>query len=50
MTNDIKVTKDQIKLYCASHNNMPYFLVSAKDGENIEEGFNSVCDLSLIHI
>ena len=24
MTNDIKVTKDQIKLYCDGHNNMPY--------------------------
>ena len=46
MANDIKVTEEQIKSYCSGHNNMPYFLVSAKDGDRIEEGFNSVCDIA----
>ena len=46
MTSDIKVTEEDIKMYCLGHNNMPYFFVSAKDGEGVEEGFNKVCDVA----
>ena len=44
MTSDIKVTEEDIKMYCLGHNNMPYFYVSAKEGDGVDDGFNKVCD------
>ena len=46
MTSEIKIKDEDIKTYCLSHNNMPYFALSAKNGDNVEEGFNKVCDLA----
>ena len=43
----IQVQDDAIQQYCSQHNNMPYFSVSAKTGENIEESFSKVGDLAL---
>ena len=43
---DIKVSDDNIKAYCLEHNDMPYFKVSAKNGNSVEEGFDKVCDLA----
>ena len=43
---DIKVKNEDIQAYCQEHNNMPYFSTSAKDGINLEEGFNKVADMA----
>ncbi len=46
MVGDIKVTEEEIRNYCLAHNDMPYFSVSAKNGDKVEEGFEKVCDLA----
>ena len=46
MEGDIKISDDDIKTYCLQNNDMPYFKVSAKNGEGVEDGFNKVCDLA----
>ena len=46
MSNDMQVTKDEIDNYCKEHNNMPFFMTSAKDNINLEEAFNKVIDLA----
>jgi len=44
---DIKQVKDEdIQQYCSSHNNMPYFSVSAQTSENVDEAFIKVADLA----
>ena len=42
----IKVKDEDIQKYCNSHNNMPYFSVSDKDNEMIEESFKKVAELA----
>ena len=46
MKEEIKIKDEEIEKYCKEHNNMPYFSVSAKSNENVEEGFTKVADLS----
>ena len=46
MTGEIKISEEDIKAYCLQHYDMPYFALSAKNGDNVEEGFNKVCDLA----
>jgi Ras-related protein Rab-7A len=46
MKDDIKVTNEEIEAYCKEHNNMPYFLTSAKDDIGLEETFGKVADLA----
>ena len=41
-----QVEEEVIQKYCSAHNNMPYFSVSAKTSENVEEAFNKVADLA----
>ena len=42
MVSDIKITEDEIKSFCSAHNDIPYFMVSAKEGNGVEEGFNKI--------
>ena len=46
MVSDIKITEDEIKSFCSTHNDIPYFMVSAKEGNGVEEGFNKICDIA----
>ena len=46
LSNEIKVTNEEIENYCKAHNNMPYFSTSAKEDINLEEAFNKVTDLA----
>ena len=46
MKDDIKVTDEEIQLYCKEHNDMPYFATSAKEDINLDETFNKVADLA----
>ena len=46
ITEDIKVKDEEIQKYCKEHNDMPYFSVSAKNNDNVEEGFTKVGDLA----
>ena len=48
LTDDIKVTKEEIESYCKEHNDMPYFAASAKEDINLEEAFNKVADMAYI--
>ena len=43
---EIKVKNEDIEKFCKEHNDMPYFSVSAKSGENVEESFLKVADLA----
>ena len=45
MVNEIKVSDEDIRMYCLQHNDMPFFKVSAKNGNEVEQGFDKVCDL-----
>ena len=47
MQNEMKVDNEEIQNYCKEHNDMPYFMCSAKDNINLEQAFNKVVDLSL---
>ena len=40
-----KVEDFQLKIYCESHNNIPYFETSAKTGVNVEEAFEEIARL-----
>ena len=42
----IQVKDEDIQQYCSSHNNMPYFSVSAQTSENVDEAFIKVADLA----
>lgn len=48
LSNDIKISDEQINDYCREHNNMPYFATSAKEAINLEEAFNKVADMAFI--
>ena len=41
-----KVQDDKLKLYCESHNNIPYFETSAKNNVNVEKAFEEIARLS----
>ena len=41
-----KVQDDKLKLYCESHNNIPYFKTSAKNNVNVEKAFEEIARLS----
>ena len=44
---DMQVDNEAINNYCKEHNNMPFFMCSAKDNLNLEEAFNKVVDMAL---
>jgi small GTP-binding protein len=46
MKEEIKINNEEIENYCKEHNDMPFFYVSAKTGENVEESFGKVADLA----
>ena len=46
MKDDIKVTNEEVEVYCKEHNNMPYFATSAKEDIGLEETFSKVADLA----
>ena len=46
MKDEIKTIDEDIEKYCKEHNDMPFFHVSAKTGENVEESFGKVADLA----
>ena len=41
------VNEEDIKEYCSSHYNMPYFSCSAKSGKNVEKAFTKIAELAL---
>ena len=41
-----KVQNSQLKQYCESHNNIPYFKTSAKNNVNVEKAFEEIARLS----
>ena len=43
----LNATNEDIQNYCKEHNNMPFFMCSAKDNVNLEEAFNKVVDMAL---
>ena len=47
LQSDMKVNDEDIHNYCKEHNNMPFFMCSAKDNVNLEEAFNKVVDMAL---
>ena len=47
LQSDMKVNDEDIQNYCKEHNNMPFFMCSAKDNVNLEEAFNKVVDMAL---
>jgi len=46
MKEEIKIKDEEIQQYCKEHNDMPYFCVSAKNNDNVEDSFNKVADLA----
>ena len=46
LKNIVQVKDEDIKNYCNSHYNMPYFSCSAQNNDNVEEGFSKVGDLA----
>ena len=46
LKDSIEVKDEDIQKYCNEHNNMPYFSVSAKTGENVEKAFIKITDLA----
>ena len=46
MKEEIKIKDEEIVKYCKDHNDMPYYSVSAKNNDNVEEGFSKVGDLA----
>lgn len=47
MQNEMKVENEAIQNYCKEHNDMPFYMCSAKDNINLNEAFNKVVDMSL---
>ena len=43
---NMQITQGEIENYCTAHNNMPFFMTSAKDNINLEEAFNKIIDLA----
>ena len=46
LKDQIEVKDEVIQQYCIEHNSMPYFSVSAKTFENVEEAFAKVADIA----
>ena len=42
----MQITQEEVENYCREHNNMPFFMTSAKDNINLEEAFNKIIDLA----
>lgn len=47
MQQDSQVSDESIQNYCKEHNNLPFFMCSAKDNINLEEAFNKVVEMAL---
>ncbi len=47
LNNNIQNIQSEIDNFCKEHNNMPFFMTSAKDNINLEEAFNKIIDLAL---
>ena len=47
MQNEMQVNNEAIANYCKEHNNMPFFMCSAKDNINLGDSFNKVVDMAL---
>ena len=47
MQNEMQVNNEAIENYCKEHNNMPFFMCSAKDNINLGDSFNKVVDMAL---
>ena len=47
MQNEMKVNNEDIQNYCKEHNNMPFYMCSAKDNINLEEAFNKIVETAL---
>ena len=47
MKNEMQVSNEAIEKYCKEHNNLPFFLCSAKDNINLDEAFGKVVDMAL---
>ena len=47
LNNNIQSIQEEIDNYCKEHNNMPFFMTSAKDNINLEEAFNKIIDLAI---
>jgi len=43
---NMQVTQEEINNYCSEHNNMHFFMTSAKDNINLEQAFNKIIDLA----
>ena len=43
---NMQITQEEINNYCREHNNMPFFMTSAKENINLEEAFNKIIDLA----
>ena len=44
------VKEDDIKEYCSSHYDMPYFSCSAQTGDNVEEAFTKMAELAFSRV
>ena len=40
------IAQEEVENYCKAHNNIPFFMTSAKDNINIDEAFNKIIDLT----
>ena len=47
LSDQIKVTQDQVKDWCSKNGNMPFFETSAKTGNNVEQAFQKAAQLLL---
>ena len=47
LNNNIQTIKEEIDNYCKEHNDMPFYMTSAKDNINLEEAFNKIIDLAV---
>ena len=45
--NEMQVNKEQIENFCKEHNNMPFYMCSAKNNIGLEEAFKKVVDMAL---
>lgn len=49
-TNSPFVNEDNIKEYCSSHYDIPYYSCSAQTGDNVEEAFTKMAELAFIRV
>ena len=50
MQNEMQVKNEDIQNYCKEHNNMPFYMCSAKDNINLDEAFNIVVEKAVENI